>query len=345
MLSVQPQQTTVTAVTKTCFNRYYAFRSSVDGFFRCHAVVTPHQIDTLIRYNDDAEHFFGIEHYDDEENVVGSFLSMDIDFDGNLHKAYYTARQVGDILESYRIKYLAWFSGGKGFHIVVPKLIEGDNVHIVSKAIKRTFFNLQGVDEKIYRVKSLFRAEGSINKKSGLYKIPISVHWPLEDILEKAKTKIPVKYKIEIDDSIDMRELIDGANYMVAPLTASSRSSSCDEDYEPSLCIKKMWADTDPPRDEWHSIIYTLVKHFYNLGYDAYEIVELFDNHDFWGSLCECGYNRRSYVKIINSLSGSSKLGIGCRAGMSADCMQYYCSPLCHFNEQMTLGELLWEND
>jgi len=325
----------------TCYNRYYALRGSEDGYFHGHRVIAPHQIDSLISHNLEAEHFAGIEYYDGDK-VVGSLLSFDIDFDGNLERAYYTAVQVGNVLQSFNIRYLCWFSGGKGFHLVVPKMILGDKVHILSKAIKRTFFNFAGVDEKIYRVKSLFRLEGSVNKKSGLYKIPVDLAWRLEYIKEKAKTAIPISYSIELDDSIDLRVLIDGARTLVESLSVRERLFEGDDEYEPPLCIKKMWADDDPPRDKWHDIIYTLSKHFYNMGYESHEIVDMFDEHEFWGSLCGYGYTRRSYTKVINSLARSNRRGIGCKTGTSADCMQYYCSRLCHFTG-VTLGELLWE--
>lgn len=323
--------------------RYYSFRGE-DGYFRGHSIMDMGQVAVLSHYNKQAEHFAAIEYYDQDNRVIGSPLSFDVDFEGNLNMAYHVTKMLCDRLTEFGLKYKAWFSGGKGFHVVVPKIIEGDKAHTIAKAIKRVYFNIKGVDEKIYRVQSLFRVEGSVNAKSSLYKIPIDPSWTLDYILKKAEEPIPLNFNLEIDESIDLLPLVNGSKHMFDMLQVTERHDAYDSEYETSLCIKKMWADDDPPRDQWHSIIYTLVKHFYSSGYNSHEITEKFDEHPFWSSICTSGYNRRSYTKIINSLGRSTKHGIGCKNGASAECMRYYCTPLCFIDDRLTMKDLLWHD-
>lgn len=75
-----------------------------------------------------------------------------------------------------------YFSGSKGFHIIINENIFGfEGSRDLNKDLKlialklKTFTINKTVDTKIYDYKRLFRMVNSINHKTGLYKVPITI--------------------------------------------------------------------------------------------------------------------------------------------------------------------------
>jgi len=310
--------------------RYFAVRGA-DKFFRGHMVLAPFQLDNIVKYNKQSEIFTAIEYYYDKNTVAGSCLSFDIDFDGQLALAHETAKKISTQLDRLNIKHDCFFSGSKGFHIVVPTLIHGEKSYQLCKAIKRTSFNYEGVDEHIYKEKALFRVEGSINFKTSLYKTKIAIHSDIQTILNQSAIKQEIVTRVEMIPNPNLVTLINKAIPLYKELIAYRPQSNTTTNFDVPICIKRMWEDKDPPRDRWHITIYTLVKAMYSAGLTQDEITDNFDSHDFWSSICTDGYNRRSYTKIISSLAKSNKLAVGCKNGLGAEAMKHYCSDLCPF--------------
>ena len=74
-----------------------------------------------------------------------------------------------------------YFSGNKGIHLIVPKVVMSiephQNLNRIFKAIAEEIFNYlpnETLDKQIYDNKRLFRLVNSVNVKSGRYKIPLS---------------------------------------------------------------------------------------------------------------------------------------------------------------------------
>jgi hypothetical protein len=310
------------------FKRYFAIRDG-SKFFRGHMVVAPFQINKLLDYNQQAEVFTAIELYYSPDDIAGSMLVFDIDFADDLQQALDTARLVSSKLNALNITHDCFFSGNKGFHIVVPTIIYGTKAHMMCKAIKLTSFNIAGIDDHIYRERSLLRCEGSINFKSGLYKTKIAIHDTLDNILKLSAIKKTVVINQTTIPNPNITTLINKAIPKYIELTTYKQSDKMSSSFDMPICLRKMWADKDPPRNIWHTSIYTLVKSMYNSGMTQDEITNNFDSHEFWSSISGDGYSRRSYTKIIKSLSNSSKTSIGCKNGLGAEAMKHYCSTLC----------------
>ncbi len=75
-----------------------------------------------------------------------------------------------------------YFSGSKGFHIIINENIFGfEGSRDLNKDLKlialklKTFTVNKTIDTKIYDYKRLFRIVNSINHKTGLYKVPITI--------------------------------------------------------------------------------------------------------------------------------------------------------------------------
>lgn len=91
-----------------------------------------------------------------------------------------------------------WFTGGRGFHLVVPGQVFGAKpstyLHklwrLVAKDIKAEC-GLETLDETVYRKRCMWRVEGAVHSKTGLYKIPLTVdevlHFSLDEIKRLAE--------------------------------------------------------------------------------------------------------------------------------------------------------------
>jgi len=143
------------------------------------------------------------EHVDKTGSVAGyrgpvyaDFFPLDID-DDELEKAHETARRVLDNLfinyevDLDQLRY--YFSGAKGFHIMIPAQIIG---LYASPRLPQAFKKMAAqfgakVDPKIYDTVRLFRLSNTINSKTRLYKIPLTpaeiLHLETKQIIELAK--------------------------------------------------------------------------------------------------------------------------------------------------------------
>ena len=105
--------------------RYFAIKRG--GYYTGHMIAPPASIDRLVKNLTDKEELhLSIEYFNEDSTLAGSLLCFDVDFDDNLYKAHATAVRIANQLANMGIEFISFFSGSKGFHIVVPKLITGD---------------------------------------------------------------------------------------------------------------------------------------------------------------------------------------------------------------------------
>jgi hypothetical protein len=103
-----------------------------------------------------------------------------------------------------------YFSGAKGFHVIVDPAVFGttedeklnDIYYLIAQDIKKhTLFN--NIDLR-YDRRRLFRVENTVNSKSGLYKIRITFQELMESTMELMKVMASKERHIE-DDTIEAR--------------------------------------------------------------------------------------------------------------------------------------------
>lgn len=129
------------------------------------------------------------------------FLPFDIDSD-SLLEAHVAVRDFLARLEAdfgIRDGVYCYFSGSKGFHIAVAAPVFGgwEPSPALAGNLKKLAMRLVGdvkIDTGVYDKNRLWRIPNTVNKKSGLHKIPLSVaevvELPLESILEMAKAPV-----------------------------------------------------------------------------------------------------------------------------------------------------------
>jgi hypothetical protein len=128
-----------------------------------------------------------------ETTFFADYLVFDID-DKNLDNAYSSMQRLREYLDFREVGYETWFSGSKGFHINIPtsqfNFVPTDDATILSKMALAIAEKVNvTVDPTIYNVTRIFRMPGSLNIKSGLYKVPIEdATETLKEILIRAKS-------------------------------------------------------------------------------------------------------------------------------------------------------------
>lgn len=143
----------------------------------------------------------------DEETKLCSPLYFDIDGDMKTHEGFEAVRIAAVSLIVFLTEDLGissssiktYFSGSKGFHIFIPQSVLCIPAHRHLNNIYKAFVmsirkNVERgdlIDTKIYDSKRLIRFPNSINAKTGLYKIPLSIQQirniRREDLIELAK--------------------------------------------------------------------------------------------------------------------------------------------------------------
>ena len=147
---------------------------------------------SLYRFNEEIINLKSLGNIPKGTMLYADYLAFDID-QKDLSDAHMELGRLVEYLDFREVGYELWFSGSKGFHIMVPtsqfEFKPTDNTDIL-KRLAEGIGEASGItiDTSIYNASRVFRMGGSINPKTGLYKVPVSPTDSLEDILEKAKS-------------------------------------------------------------------------------------------------------------------------------------------------------------
>ncbi len=152
---------------------------------------------TIFRYPESFK-----SHYDLNKTVRGyrglayaDFFPMDIDSD-DLEKAHQDVKELlNNLLSHYEIDLdtiWIYFSGAKGFHVLIPAQYIGyqpsDTMPLVFREMAKELGEGINYDTTIYDWVRIFRMTNTINSKSGLYKIPLAPSEVLGLSIEEIKT-------------------------------------------------------------------------------------------------------------------------------------------------------------
>lgn len=182
---------------------------------------------TLFRFTDEFKQYF-----DANKSVKGykgtayaDYMVFDIDEGEDLNKSLAHARGLLNRLEVVFdvnvSELMCFFSGAKGFHITIPQKMFGyhasDTLPQVFKIMAADIADQIPYDGSIYEHMRLFRLSNTINKKTGLYKIPLTAreirNLDIEDIkdIATAPRKIATISHDEIDLNIVLNEIYNAA--------------------------------------------------------------------------------------------------------------------------------------
>ena len=144
-------------------------------------------------------------------SCYSDIIPIDIDRKNNLGEALRILQDfIKFITSEYNVQkevLRCYFSGNRGFHLELPTNLLGDvkSSSKLNRQFKSFVLSLGdwGFDSSMYNTRQLYRIVNTINSKSGLYKIPLTIDEVLclsiEAILKLAKTPQqeldPVEYE------------------------------------------------------------------------------------------------------------------------------------------------------
>ncbi|GGJ48848.1 primase C-terminal domain-containing protein [Virgibacillus salexigens] len=170
---------------------------------------------TYFRYDDEMH-----EHFQQKGTVSGfqgkawaDWLPIDIDSD-DLQEAQDLLTTLCRNLQDYEIDINCcrfYFSGAKGFHVMIPSAIfQAKPQQDIHKRFRKVALELSkgiNIDTSIYDKTRIFRLANTINSKTNLHKIELypfeATALTIEDILERAKEP---SEKLEIETEYDISE-------------------------------------------------------------------------------------------------------------------------------------------
>lgn len=205
--------------------KYVEIGGKINNVFRRNIITTSLNKKKMIKQYNFTDTYSTIYKYDnknqDMANIIAPFyIDLDIedlekDFDKLKRDIMLLTRKLKTLfkLTDENIQY--FFSGSKGFHIIIPYSIFGikpckdlnDKYKMLAIELK-SYTITKSIDTRIYDTKRLFREVNTINTKTNLYKVPITIknikEFSYEELIEYAKApkeeyKVDSSYNQEAD--------------------------------------------------------------------------------------------------------------------------------------------------
>ena len=174
-------------------NTYIEIGGQINGMFRRNIIIDKKDKDKAIKKYNFKDTYSTIYEYDDVNQDTANYrapLYIDLDAD-NLERDFEKLkRDVLLIMRKIKTTFKLddnnielYFSGSKGFHIIIPYQIFGldfdkgiDAIYKLIAIELKSYTITKSVDTKIYEHKRLFREVNSINSKTGLHKVGIKLN-------------------------------------------------------------------------------------------------------------------------------------------------------------------------
>lgn len=306
--------------------RYFAWNSN--GYLNGNTLMHVSKIQRILKISTKDCHV-SIQHYDKEGNSLRCPIIFDIDQESLLDAYNIMLQIVEDIEWEYSVEPRVYYSGNRGFHVVIPFMIEHSRCHEIARSMATNISN--DIDTQIYRRQGLIRIVNTLHPKSGLYKVEVtdSLHC-LDNILQLAKTKQLAKNLTSVTSS----ELVECAERIADSLPDITNLESypqylTDLFSDMTPCLKALWNIDRLIEGHRHRSILILVSYFYTRGASKDRLIELFSSHALYRTI------PKEYNKVINSMCSRPPLrDIGCRHGVHAEFLQSMCKSPCWFKDK-----------
>lgn len=301
--------------------KYYAYKNSEQ--FYGNVLTDESIIPTLLSSFPMHEHHSSIIRYDRSGTPLSCPIVIDVDCEGNVDMALSITRDIVKRLVCvWCIKPITFFSGYKGFHILVPYNVISNRCNDVVREMLRPHLLEYGksIDWQLYRARGLLRLNGSLNLKSGLYKSVVDVNMSLDEIRNLSSVKqqmVSVSY-------LTSNELVREQMSVVLPAPASMASTTKQIDFNDMLpCIRKIWADGVGVGSR-HNAILILAIHMKKSGMSIDETMDALESHEYYGSIVG------SHRSVVRGVYGKN-YGISCNSSIGMF-LKDYCSGLCPYD-------------
>lgn len=311
--------------------KYFAWRDEYG--WRGQKLIGLGAVESMRRLMAKKEHFASPLTYDETGKIL--FCPLYADFDGAsaLEDVRYAVHLIGEMANVIPDIY---FSGNKGFHLIIPFKVTGDRCYLVS----RYFFeylakDLPTLDKSVYHTRALLRMLGSPASREGYFKVQISKSelfgLSLDQIRELARTnqnreidecdvsKLTQEFHTVLQDAV--RNL---PEWKVRPAYSATFGS------EITPCIERM-IDEEPTQGWRNQTVQLLARFLKKVNFTEEGAMEFLLAREHWKAYED---RERGVSKAVASIFRSKReVLLGCRTGRDAELMKEKCHSLCWWNE------------
>lgn len=281
-----------------------------------------------------------VQVYDEDGRIKSCPIFIDLDgtdYDQTKKDAEYIMYSAQEYL---KIVPELFFSGNKGFHIIIPHQIEGPRCYLIVKEIvKEIAMACSTVDFQLYRSRSLLRVNKSKASKDGYYKVPIEGSIPdHQAMLEYAKQPRDQKYFCDTSSiDMDLLEEVITESDRKAKIAEAERKEHAKSLYTPMTpCLTSI---LESPRDgERQHSVYLLAKYYKSQKIDEDTCSDLILNQVHYENFNKEDNPSNQVINTIRRVYDTAKYPIGCRGNSTdAELMRSFCSTECVFNKDVNL--------
>ncbi|WP_417353573.1 hypothetical protein [Flavobacterium alkalisoli] len=314
-------------------HKYFAYRKLGNKYMNSQKLLGYGQIANCVNalMKTGVELFSSIQDYDQYGRCLGSPIYADLDGPTALQD---TRQLVSAIQEEYMSNPQVFFSGNKGFHVILDYYIAGPDCHLIVKEMMDGLGSWKSLDYAVYTQRRQFRLEGAKHHKTGLFKTRISTDELFMLELEAIKG---IATKSIVDTN--KQQHIDKDTIEDFDAEARVKVTAYQEEYAKAIqskghvlhtqlspCIEKCLA-SKPFDGEWNIVITSIARFFNsrNLSYD--QAMDMFMQYEHWQD------DYKHVEKVMKTIYQRPSL-FGCKG---AEHLERFCDVLCEFNNKEEL--------
>lgn len=209
--------------------KYIEIGGKVNGVFKRNILIESSKKEEMLKKYDFTDTYSTVYSYDNKNqdlaNIVAPlYIDLDIsdlekDYDKLRKDVLLLIRKLKTVFHLQEDNIQIFFSGSKGYHIIIPHEVFGiepskdlnDRYKLIATELK-SYTITKSIDTRIYDSKRLFREPNTINTKTGLYKVHMSLdqvrNFSYNDLLERAKSPQSIieankEYNIKADEALN----------------------------------------------------------------------------------------------------------------------------------------------
>ena len=189
--------------------KYIEIGGKVNGVFKRNILIDSSKKEDMLKRYDFTDTYSTVYSYDNKNqdlaNIVAPlYIDLDIndlekDYDKLRKDILLLIRKLKTVFHLKEDNIQIFFSGSKGYHIIIPYEVFGiepskdlnDRYKLIVTDLK-SYTITKSIDTRIYDSKRLFREPNTINTKTGLYKVYMTIDqvrdFSYNDLIDRAKT-------------------------------------------------------------------------------------------------------------------------------------------------------------
>ena len=189
--------------------KYIEIGGKVNGVFKRNILIESSKKEETLKKYDFTDTYSTVYSYDNKNqdlaNIVAPlYIDLDIndlekDYDKLRKDVLLLIRKLRTVFHLQEDNIQIFFSGSKGYHIIIPYEVFGiepskdlnDRYKLIVTELK-SYTITKSIDTRIYDSKRLFREPNTINTKTGLYKVYMTIDqvrdFSYDDLISRART-------------------------------------------------------------------------------------------------------------------------------------------------------------